>query len=180
MAGKTMIGQAMAVMLALVLGAGALLAHGKGRLKLASQHLVAGGTVELTGSEFAKKEAFNILLVGASGRTKLGEVRSDGDGKFAITVTVPPTAKPGSYRVVIEAADDDDEVANADAMVMAGGSSAKVAEHDMSQHEGMDMPSREPLKLDRARSQIVTGGAITAIMLAFAIGGVLLRRNGRM
>ena len=152
--------------------------HGKGRLKLGSQHLMVGGTVELTGSEFAKKEDFNVLLIGSAGRTSLGEVKSDADGKFSITVTIPATAQAGSYRVVIEAADDDDEVAAADAMVMAAASMAG-AEDGPRQHEGMDMPSREPLKLDRARSPIVTGGAVTAIVLAFALGGVLLKRNGR-
>ena len=53
------------------------------------------------------------------------------------------------------------------------------AEEGPHQHEGMDMPSREALKLDRARSPLVTGGAVTAIIVAFALGGVLLRRNGR-
>ncbi len=160
----------------LVLAADPLLAHGKGRLKLGSQHLMVGGTVELTGTEFAKRETFTILLVGAAGRTELGTVKSDSAGKFVITVTVPAATAPGNYRIALEASDDD-EVASADAMVM-GESVATLDEHAGNQHAGGEMPSHEPLQLARARSPLVTGGAVTAIIAALALGGVLLRRNG--
>lgn len=162
----------------LFLVAGTLLAHGKGKLKLGSQHLTVGGTVELTGTEFAKKEPFTVLLIGTSGRTTIGEVRSDSLGKFSATVTVPATLAPGSYRLALEASDDD-EAASADVMLMAGENAVVADDHQQAQHAGDGQPpSHQPLQLARARSPLVTGGAIAAIVAMFALGGVLLRRNG--
>ena len=153
--------------------------HGGGKLKLASKHLMVNAVFEMTGTEFEKKEEFTILLIGSSGRTKLGEIKSDTAGKFATTVTIPAGTKAGSYRLVLEASDDD-EAASADVMIMANDGMAVVAEvHDPGQHEDMDMPSHEPLRLNRARSPLVTGGAVTTIVLALAVGAVLLKGNGR-
>jgi len=165
------------VLIAALLTLGAAL-HGGGKLKLASKHLTAGVAFEVIGTEFAKKEPFTVLLIGASGRSKLGEVRSDSAGKFTASFTVPAMHAAGSYRLVFEASDDD-EAASADVMVMTDGSAVAAGEHEKSQHEGGDMPSHEPLQLDRARSPLVTGGAITTIVLMLAVGGFLLRRTGR-
>ena len=152
--------------------------HSGGKLKLASKHLMVNAAFELIGTEFAKKESFTILLIGPAGRTKLGEIKTDTAGKFAATLTTPASVKPGSYRLIVEASDDD-EAATADVMVMANDGMAVVAEeHDPGQHEDMDMASPEPLRLDRARSPLVTGGAVATIVLALAAGGLLLRRNG--
>lgn len=153
--------------------------HGGGKLKLASKHLMVNAAFELTGTEFAKKEPFTILLVGAAGRIKLGEVKADTAGKFKLMVTIPAGTRPGSYRLMLEASDDD-EASTTDVMVMADeGMVAVAGERDAGQHDDMDMPSHEPLQLDRARSPLVTGGAITSIVLMLAVGGFLLRRNGR-
>lgn len=152
-------------------------AHGKGKLKLGSQHLTVGGTVELTGTEFAKKEPFTVLLIGASGRTRIGEVNSDSLGKFSATLTIPATVAPGSYRLALEASDDD-EAASADVMLMAGENAVVAGDHQQAQHAGGQTPSHEPLQLSRARSPLVTGGAIATIVAMFAVGGLLLRRNG--
>ena len=149
--------------------------HGGGKLKLASKHLMVNAAFELSGTEFAKKESFTILLIGAAGRTKLGEITTDTAGKFATKVTIPASAKAGSYRLILEASDDD-EAATADVMVMVEGEMAATPEdHD---HEQMEMPSHDPLTLDRARSPLVTGGAVVTILAALTLGGLLLRRNG--
>jgi len=148
--------------------------HGGGKLKLASKHLMVNSPFELTGTQFPKKESFTILLIGATGRTKLGEIKSDTAGKFSTSVTIPATVKAASYRLILEA-EDDDEAATVDVMVMAEGGMA--AETESRDHEDMEMPSHEPLALDRARSPLVTGGAVTSIVLALALGGLLLRRN---
>src|SRR5262249_33493804 len=116
----------------------AALPHGKGKLKLDSQHLMAGQAVAVTGSEFAKSESFSILLVRAASRTTLAEIKSDAEGKLSLSLTLPAAAKAGNYRIVVEAADDDDEVASADAMLMEAGAPAALADHDEHQHEGMD------------------------------------------
>lgn len=152
------------------------LIHGQGKLKLSSKQLTPGGTVELTGTEFAKKEAFTVMLLGAAGRTELGEVNSDSAGKFVATMTVPASVKPGSYRLVLEASDDD-VVVSADVKVIAGQAvaTAESAEH----HHEDAMPSADPLELDRARSPIVTGSVVASVVLLLAVGGVLLRRNGQ-
>ena len=164
------------VLIAALLTLGAAL-HG-GQIKLASKHLMVNAAFELTGTAFAKKEPFTILLVGTAGRIKLGEVNSDSAGKFKLTVTVPAGTKPGSYRLMLEASDDD-EAATTDVMVMADEGMAVAGEHDAVQHEDMDMPTNDPLELTRARSPLVTGGAVVTIVLALAMGGVLLRRNGQ-
>lgn len=152
------------------------LAHGQGKLKLSTKQLIPGGTVELTGSEFAKKEPFAVLLVGAAGRTEMGEVKSDSAGKFVATMTVPPAVKPGSYRLVLEASDDD-EAASANVQVLAGQvvATAASAEH---QH-GDTTPSAEPMALDRARSPVVTGGVVVSILVMLVAGSLLLRRSGQ-
>ncbi|MSR07262.1 MAG: hypothetical protein EXR93_09390 [Gemmatimonadetes bacterium] len=153
--------------------------HGGGKLKMASKHLMVNAAFGLTGSEFEKKEEFTILLIGSSGRTKLGEIKSDTAGKFATTVTIPAGTKAGSYRLVLEASDDD-EAASADVMVMANdGMAVGAEEHDTTRHEAMDMPSHEPLTLERARSPLVLGGALTTIVLALVLGSVLLRCNSQ-
>jgi hypothetical protein len=169
-------------LLALVAAAGPLVAHGKGRLKLGSNRLTAGGTVELTGTEFAKNELFAVLLVGAAGRTRVGEVRADSAGKFTITITLPADVAPGSYRIAMEASDDD-LVATADVQVAAGTAvAADDHPHDdgaAHEHSGEDAaPSTEPLALERARSPVVTGGALAGIIAALAVGTLLLRKNG--
>jgi hypothetical protein len=165
-------------LLALFAVAGPLLAHGKGRLKLGSQRLTPGGTVELTGSEFAKSESFAILLVGAAGRTRLGEVRSNDSGRFTITVTLPATLEPGSYRIAMEASDKD-LVATADVQVtethMAAGHAHAEGTDDHAHADAT--PSTEPLALDRARTPVVMGGAVATIVIALIAGGVLLRRG---
>jgi len=166
------------VLIAAMLTLGATFAHGGGKIKLASKHLMVNAAFDLTGTEFAKKEPFTILLVGAAGRIKLGEVKSDSAGKFKLSVTIPASTQPGSYRLMLEASDDD-EAATTDVMVMADEGMAVAGQHDATQHEDMDMPSKEPLELARARSPLVTGGAVITIVLALAVGGVLLRRNGQ-
>jgi hypothetical protein len=159
---------------ALAVSAG--LIHGQGKLKLSTKQLTPGDTVQLTGTEFAKKEPFTVLLVGAAGRTEMGEVKSDSAGKFTATLTVPAAVAPGSYRLVLEASDDD-EAASANVVVMAGGTVAHV--HADSAEHTEHTPTADPLELERARSPLVTGGVVLSIVVMLAAGGLLLRRNGQ-
>jgi hypothetical protein len=181
-------------MLALAAMAGPLFAHGKGRLKLDSQRLVPGGQVDITGTEFAKNERFTVLLIGAAGRTRLTEVKSDSAGRFQLTVTIPVDLAPGSYRIAMEASDRD-LVATANvqiepgtAMAGAGHTHTEGEEHahaegeEHAHAEGEEHadgePSTEPLELVRARSPLVTGGALFSVLAAFGVGVLLLRKNG--
>lgn len=167
------------LLIALLLGAAPLWAHGKGRLKLGTQQVAPGGSVMMSGTEFAKNELFSIYLVGAAGRARVGEIRSDTAGKFNTTITAPADLTPGSYRIVLEASDDD-EVASANVQVAASLAAAdEHAGHDMEPvPEGSATATAEPLELERARSPAVTGGALIGIVTALALGVLLLRRNG--
>ena len=145
-------------------------AHEKGVLKLATRQLVLGDSVGATGEHFGRKATLRIELVGIAGRMRLAEVRTDAHGGFRQALVVPVDAKPGTYRVVAVAADGD-EVASVD---------VSVATHPLSlvptPAHGETVPSARPLALTRARSVWVTGGALLAIVLAFAGGALLLLR----
>jgi len=158
----------------------AAVAHEKGRLRVAEQRLAPGATVAVSGAKFGKGEVYQMLLVGTAGRTKLLDVTTDAQGAFSGSIVVPAGAAAGAYRLVLEASDND-EAASLDVEVMpASAAQAASGEHHHEEgaaheHSG-DAPSAEPLKLDRARSPLVRGGALASAALAFAVGIFLLRR----
>lgn len=152
-------------------------AHEQGVLKPASRALTAGDSLPLAGEKFSKNATLKLLLVGVGGRVGLGEVRTDTKGGFTTRLLVPSGVARGAYRLVALATDGD-EVAGLDVTVnaLAAGEHTGAGEH--AQHEraaGPDEPSAEPLALERARSPLVTGGAVGGIVLALALAGVLLR-----
>ena len=146
-------------------------AHEKGVLKLATRRLVPGDSVEATGQRFSRRATLRIELVGIADRTRLDEVRTDSLGAFRRALVVPANLSPGSYRVVVVAADGD-EVASVEVSVVAR-TSAPMSSHV---HEE-NAPTARPLALARARSPLVTGGALALITLTFVTGVTLLRRS---
>ncbi len=146
-------------------------AHEKGVLKLRTRQLVPGDSVEATGQRFSRRATVTIVLVGIAGRTRLDQVRTDSLGAFRRALVVPADLSPGSYRVVVVAADGD-EVASVDVSVVAR-ASAPMSSHV---HEE-NAPTARPLALARARSPLVTGGALAIIALTFVGGVMLLRRS---
>lgn len=147
--------------------------HEKGVLKLPSAVLAVGTTVPVTGERFTKGGQLKIVLVGLSGRTDVADVRADSAGKFTHQLSVPGNLAAGTYRLVAIATDGD-EVAALDVELVSQAAEAPSA---TAPHEGHAMPSPEPLPLARARSPVVTGGALITIVLALALGGTMLYRN---
>ncbi len=146
-------------------------AHEKGVLKLATRQLIPGDSVATTGEHFGRRAPLKILLVGTVGRRPLAEIRTDSLGALRWTLILPADVPPGSYRVVAVAADGD-EVASVDVSVVAR-ASAPMSSHV---HEE-NAPTARALALARARSPLVTGGALAIIALTFVGGIMLLRRS---
>ena len=145
-------------------------AHEKGVLKLATRRLMPGDSVGSTGEHFGQRATLTIELAGIAGRTRLAEVRSDAQGRFRQALVVSSDVQPGTYRVVVIAADGD-EVASVDVSVVTHALPPVPTPAYVE-----TAPSARALALTRARSIWVTGGALVAIMLAFAAGAVLLLR----
>lgn len=147
-------------------------AHGKGVLKVANRRLVAGDTMWIAGEKFSKAATLRLVLTGAGGRTRLGDVRTDSTGVFRTTLVVPVDMPLGSYRLVALASDGD-EVGALDVEVIPA---ATVQQAMMGHADGASEPSAQPLALERARSPWVRGVALVTIAAALLVGGLLLRR----
>lgn len=147
--------------------------HDKGVLKLPSAVLAIGATVHLTGEQFTKGGQLKIVLVGVSGRAEVAQVRADSAGRFMHELAIPGTLAAGAYRLVAIATDGD-EVGALDVELVVRAADAPAAAEP---HEGHASPSAEPLQLARTRSPLVTGGAVTTIALALALGGAMLQRS---
>jgi hypothetical protein len=150
-----------------------LQAHEKGVLTLASRELSPGDSVRIAGARFTKRASLVLTLVGVPGSSRLGEVRTDSAGAFAVTLFVPTSTVPGTYRLVATAADGD-QVAALDVVVLAA-----VATHAPGAHAAapaVARPGGERLVLDRARGPMMTGAVLAGIILALAAGAALLRR----
>ncbi len=160
----------LALMLAAVpLGA---LVHPEGALKVPNPHFVPGSTVRVGGEQFAGGGKLELVLVGVAGRFRLGEVTTDSVGGFAESFEVPMDVEVGSYRLVAIATDGD-EVATFNVDMLAA--PAEPQKDGDSRSEDQEA-SAEELALDRAPRPWVKGGAIVGIVLALALGGVLLRK----
>lgn len=163
----------------LVAAAATAWAHEKGVLTPATRTPTAGDTLAIAGAKFTKRTSLSLTLVGIGGRIALDTVRADSAGGFSVRVLVPGDAAPGAYRLVAVATDGD-EVAAVDVTVVAA---APATDHAAMGHpEGATAgpaATAEPLRLSRARSAAVTWSAVGGIVLALALGGVLLRRPPR-
>ncbi|MFQ5705335.1 MAG: hypothetical protein ACE5HT_15115 [Gemmatimonadales bacterium] len=159
---------------ALALANPVLPAHPEGVIKLANSRFAAGISIQVDGAKFHPGSILRLQLVGTDATIDLTEVQVDSGGTFVHAVDIPAGLQPGSYRLVALASDGD-VAAGLDVMVLARAVEEEHADtHEEDEH---DEPSAEPLVLERAHSPLVTGGAITGIVLAFALGGVLLYRN---
>src|ERR1041385_4999449 len=85
-----------------------LVAHGTGQLKVDSKTLTPGQVLHLTGAKFPKNEPLDVLIAGPTGRTQLKHIQADDKGGFKDFVVIPADMKPGSYRIVLIASDDDE------------------------------------------------------------------------
>jgi len=151
-----------------------LRAHEKGVLRVAAREVAAGDTLPIVGEKFGRRLRLTLVLEGTGGQWELGTLESDSIGAFRAALAVPATVTPGGYRLVAVAADGD-VVAGVDVAVLERPAGTTVAAQP--EHAGHE-PSAEPLALDRATSPMVTGGALTAALLAMVAGVFLLRGRG--
>lgn len=166
-------GVALVAALSIAAGTPTTSTHEEGVLKLPSAVLTAGTTVRLTGEQFTKGGRLKLVLVGVSGRSDVAEVRADSAGRFTNELSVPGNLAAGAYRLVAIASDGD-EVGALDVEVVFRAADAPAAAES---HEGHASPTAEPLPLARAKSPLVTGGALITIVLALTLGGTMLYRN---
>lgn len=94
-------------LLAVMVTASPLFAHGGGSVRLASGQVAAGGSVKMTGEKLGKGERFRIELRGVLNNYPAGSVQSTDAGVVTADVAVPATVRPGSYTLVLLAADGD-------------------------------------------------------------------------
>lgn len=160
------------------------LAHEKGVLSLPSRSLPVGATVSLRGEKFDADLPLALVLTGMGGRTSLAQVRADSAGRFVRELSIPADLVPGPYRLIAVAADGD-VVAGLDLeLIPAVMTEAPMAEvphgaHPMPGAEAHPMPGADPLLLTRARSPVVTVGALGVMMAALALGVGMLRRSAK-
>ncbi|HEX9754496.1 MAG TPA: hypothetical protein VGA42_02255 [Gemmatimonadales bacterium] len=160
------------------------LAHEKGVLSLPSRSLPVGATVSLRGAKFAADLRLALILTGMGGRTTLAEVRADSAGRFVHELSIPGDLVPGPYRLVA-VAPDGDVVAGLDLeLIPAVMTQAPMAEvphdaHTMPGAEAQRTPGADPLVLARAKSPLVTVGALGVMVAALALGVVMLRRSAK-
>lgn len=150
--------------------------HGKGILKVADRRVVAGDTVQVSGEKFPKAATVVMLLVGPSGRTPLDTIRTDTSGRFRVVPLIPADLPTGTYRIIVLASDGD-EVGALDVEIVPAAQRAHPAGH---MTEAAAEPSAQPLPLQRARSPVVSGGALAFIVVGGIAGGLLLRRPRRI
>ena len=84
---------------ALVLGAAAANAHGNPEVSVEPNPVAYGGEVTIDGVEFEEEIEVSLILEGALGEISLGSATTDSEGMFSLTVALPSTAAPGSYRI---------------------------------------------------------------------------------
>ena len=117
----------LAVGAVIVAGAATAAAHGNPEVKIEPNPATFGGEVTIEGEGFEEDAEISLVLEGVLGEVSLGSVTTDAEGLFSLTVELPSSAAPGSYRVRAAGADD---VAVADVRIQEGaGGAAPAAEH---------------------------------------------------
>ena len=103
-------------------------AHGNPTVGVEPNPAVFGGEVTIEGEEFEEETEVSVVLEGVLGEISLGTATTDSEGVFSLTVTLPATAAPGSYRIRAVGPED---VAVVDVRIQEGeGGAAPAAEHE--------------------------------------------------
>ena len=89
----------LAIAAALVLGAAAANAHGNPEVSVQPNPVAYGGEATIEGVDFEEEIEVNLILEGALEEMPLGSATTDSEGVFSLTVALPSTAAPGSYRI---------------------------------------------------------------------------------
>ena len=162
------------IVLALLIGATAVQAHGAPVLTLDPPIAAAGGTTIANGSQMEPDLEFAITLERAGKVITLGTAtatkeKPDADeAMFSQTVTIPSDTKPGSYQVRVTSADGD--TASADLTVTEAAAAAKTGPAQVVTASG------ELHVLDRSRPVAQTA-ALGVIAALHAIIGIFMARR---
>ncbi|MFQ5840265.1 MAG: hypothetical protein ACE5HK_06060 [Candidatus Methylomirabilales bacterium] len=89
----------LAVSAAVVLGVRTAGAHGNPEVQIEPNPVAFGGEVTIEGEDFEEDTDVSLVLEGVLGEISLDTVTTDSEGMFSLTVTLPSTAAPGSYRI---------------------------------------------------------------------------------
>lgn len=118
----------LAISAAIVLAVEAAVAHGNPEVKVEPNPAPFAGDVTIEGEGFEEEAEVSLTLQGVLGEISLGSVTTDSEGMFSLTVDLPSTATPGSYRIRAVGPDD---VAIADVRIQeAEGGAAPPAAHE--------------------------------------------------
>ena len=168
------------VMLASSVHGRPLLAHEMGTIKLSAPQVVVGGSLTLTGSKFTKDHPLKLELRGALATIQLGEVRSDAEGAFTLTITLPADARAGAYSLVV-IAEDGDVVARAGLPVLAAAAAseahAAVGHSLAGMAQGQGTAEMMPLPRNGTASQ---SAAVLGLLALCVVGGSLMVRRARL
>lgn len=153
------------------------LAHEEAVLEASASAVAAGGTLELTGSEFVADEEVRLRLLGALEEHELGTVTPDSAGRFRLELELPADVRQGRYQVVALASDGD-EVARLDLSVTpaASGDGEDAAEGAPA---GEDEARADEMEIERSRSGVEWAALLAIVGLSGGLGARLLRSAGR-
>jgi hypothetical protein len=157
---------------------GAGLAHEEAVLRSSQTSAAAGSSIELTGSDFAGSESYQLRLLGVLNEYDAGEVAADSTGVFSHQLAVPAEVVPGAYQVVAIASDGD-VVARLDITVMAAAretSENMAADHAMGD-QAEPAARHDDIQIERNRSGFEWGMIGLVIGLAGGIGLGMVRRT---
>lgn len=155
--------------------------HGTGAIALSTKQASPGGTVTVSGKEFAPNSSTRLELRGVLASQVFGRVQTSAKGTFEQVVTIPAASKPGQYSIVA-VAPDGDVAASATLMISAAPAAGQGMQGmpGMAGMEGMDGPHVSAEMMD-VPIPITTSGwiVIAAIVIASAATGIWLLRSGR-
>jgi hypothetical protein len=155
------------------------LAHEEAVLRSSQTSVAAGSSIELSGSDFAGTESYQLRLLGVLDEYDVGRVEADSSGVFSHQLAVPAEVAPGAYQVVAVASDGD-VVARLDVTVLAaaagGTTGTMAADHAMGDQAG-PAARHDDIQIERDRSGVEWGMIGLVIGLAGGIGLGMVRRT---
>ena len=156
-------------------------AHEEGVIRLRSGEVPAGGRLELRGERLPKATRLRLELRGAVETFPLGHVRTDAEGVFSASPTLPAGAGSGDYTVVAVAPDGDVAARAELTVVVALAGTTATAEAEHAGHQAMQ-PTASPHPTAEMMNLPVTttGGELTVVagIIALSLAGGLLLLRG--
>lgn len=155
------------------------LAHEEAVLRSSQTSVAAGSSMELSGSDFAGAESYQLRLLGVLDEYDIGEVEAESSGVFSLRLAVPAEVAPGAYQVVAVASDGD-VVARLDVTILAapaGGTTGTTATDHAMRDQAEPAARHDDIQIERDRSGVEWGMIGLVIGLAGGIGLGMVRRT---